>query len=193
MGLPNEFCWTKYGTEAGETTTSILARKEAERCADDGVFLWGIGSSIRPSLSLLLDQTPEPEVVFTPMLSSPAVCDVEPSAVGVWRSAVDLFGNEYALPTHSAVTSGSRTGEPPRRHFALVCHREVPLVADGSDWLDDSGLRNIRTGSQVGSSQVTAVVKRVGPGSAEEGRYRVAFRASLVAPHMVVLSNWESV
>lgn len=193
MGLPNEFCWTKYGTEAGETTTSILARKEAERSADDGVFLWGIGSSIRPSLVVLLDQTVAPEVVFSPMLSSPAVCDVSPAAVGVWRSATDLEGNQYPLPAHSAVTSGSRTGEPPRRHFALVCHREAALVADGSDWLDDSELRNIRTGSQIGSSQVTVVVKRVGRDRAEDGRYRVAFRASLVAPHMIVLSNWERV
>lgn len=193
MALPNEFCWTKYGTEAGETTTSILARKEAERRAEGGVFLWGIGSSIRPSLKVLLERTREPQVVFTPMLSRPNTCDENPPAVGVWRTATDLFGNSFEIPRRCVVTSGSRNGEPPRRHFALVCQRDDPLVADGGEWFNDSDLRNIRTGTQVGSSQVTAVVKRVGLGHALDRRYREAFRAQLVEPHMVVLSDWERI
>ena len=190
MQLPSQFCWTKYGTEAGEPIASILARKEEERAANGGIFLWGIGSSIRPSLCELLDLTTRPEVVFTPMLSEPAAHDVTPTAVGFWQSARDRQGEPYALPDHSTVTSRSRSEAPPQRHYALVCRSEAPLEATGSERMDDSVLRNLRTGTQVGSSQVTSVVRRIEDQPQTRRRYRVAFRAELVAPYLVVLSDW---
>jgi hypothetical protein len=36
--LPMAFCWTRFGPEAGESFSDILARKNAEREAGDGVF-----------------------------------------------------------------------------------------------------------------------------------------------------------
>ena len=50
MNIPNYFCWTKIGTEAGETIESILLRKELERISNNGIFLWGVGNSIEPIL-----------------------------------------------------------------------------------------------------------------------------------------------
>jgi hypothetical protein len=44
--LPEAFVWTRFGTEAGQTIDRILARKEAERIANGGLFLWGIGNSV---------------------------------------------------------------------------------------------------------------------------------------------------
>ena len=32
--LPDVFCWTKMGTEAGQSLENIIARKEAERDAE---------------------------------------------------------------------------------------------------------------------------------------------------------------
>ena len=46
--LPDLFCWTKYGTEAGEDIGAILERKESERLASGGTFLWGVGNAIGP-------------------------------------------------------------------------------------------------------------------------------------------------
>ena len=39
--LPSHFVWTRYGTESGESMGAILARKERERIAAAGCFLWG--------------------------------------------------------------------------------------------------------------------------------------------------------
>jgi hypothetical protein len=62
--LPEAFCWTKYGAEAGEAASSILRRKELERLATGGIFLWGIGNAIGPSLEQLLGQACEPKVAL---------------------------------------------------------------------------------------------------------------------------------
>jgi hypothetical protein len=53
--LPGFFCWTRIGPEAAEPIQGILRRKEQERVANGGVFLWGIGNAVGPSLSELLD------------------------------------------------------------------------------------------------------------------------------------------
>lgn len=190
MGLPPHFCWTKYGTEAGETTSSILQRKERERSDNGGTFLWGIGNSIRPSLLALLEIESDPQVLFTPMLSKPAFKDTMPAVVGRWTRAVGADGAPWDLPQHSRVTSGVGTGQPePKRHFALVCARPDPIGAGAEGCLDDNELRNLRTGSVVGASQVTSVVRRVARSSRRE-RYTVSFQASLVYPYFVTLTGW---
>ena len=48
--LPTIFCWTRFGGEAGEPIEQILFRKEQERLANGGVFLWGIGNAVGPSI-----------------------------------------------------------------------------------------------------------------------------------------------
>lgn len=190
MPLPPAFCWTKFGTEAAECVDSIIDRKESERLLNDGVFLWGIGSSIRPSLLALLELTNGPEVVFTPMIAAPARRDIDPPAVLVWRSATGMDGRHYSLPAYSVVTSAADQGRQRRRHYALVCRRAVPLDStDEETWLDHSAVRNLRLGTTVGSSQVTSVVRHENRLATAGRGYRIAFRASLVYPYLVTLSD----
>ena len=187
---PRQFCWTKFGAEAGEEPDRILSRKEEERVANGGLFLWGIGNSIRPSLLALLDGTPQPTVLFTPMLSPPAAQDRAPDNIGLWRSATGLDGKPFDIPVGSRVTSGLRDGAPPTHHYALVCHQDSPLLnlPSNEEWLDDEHLRNLRTGSRVGSSQVTSVVEQT-PTGLPRRRYRIAFSAQLIAPFQLVLGD----
>lgn len=192
--LPAVFCWTKFGVEAGECIDSILDRKELERQASDGVFLWGIGNSIGPSLRVLLRETDLPEVLFTAMLSRARERDAFPPAVVAWHAATDMDGNEYRMPAASLVTSASGPGLPARHHYALVCQSRSPLSGqDGRLSFESSQVRNIRTGSPVGSSQVTSVVRRNSRLPASPGRYAVSFRAELVHPYLARLCEPGSV
>jgi len=187
--LPSAFCWSKFGAEAGEPSNQIIRRKEYERRANDGTFLWGIGNSIRPSLAVLLQSCGSPEVLFTPMLSRPASIDVAPAEVVLWQKAVGLDGNSYEIPAFSAITSRPPVRGSVARHFALVCSSGSDLYESvpGECQFNVDSVRNLATGSPVGPSQVTSVVKlerRVG----SSGRsYRVAFRAHLVSPFLVSL------
>jgi hypothetical protein len=188
--VPTFFCWSKFGDEAGESVPGILARKEAERDNNDGVFLWGIGSSIAPSLRELLRHEPNPKVLFTPMLSPPAQRDVKPRAVAVWHSAKTMEGLNYLVPQHSLVTSRAEPERTPRRHYALVCRSDRPITRDEvAPWFDDADVRNLRTGALVGASQVTSVVRLMDEGRRGHKRYRVAFTAELDPPYFVTLSN----
>jgi hypothetical protein len=189
LSLPSAFCWSKFGSEAGEPSASIRARKEIERRRNGGLFLWGIGTSIRPSLLDLLRISPTPEVYFTPMLSRPASIDANPNALALWCGAIGIGGEDYSLPPYSVVTSRRAPGQRDRKHYALVCRTCEPLDVNNVDvQIDSSQLCNLRTGSAVGSSQVTAVVRR--QAASERGRlYRVAFRASLVHPFLLELAH----
>ncbi|ADG72958.1 conserved hypothetical protein [Cellulomonas flavigena DSM 20109] len=186
--LPSQFCWTKFGTEAGDEVDAIRARKESERRSGGGLFYWGIGNSVGPSLRLLVSQVREPEVLFTPMLSRPAYLDVNPASVASWRFGVGLDGVPHALRT-GVVTSKSPVVNRARRHFALVCHSEDRLDVDlDYEGFTSSSVVNLRTGAQVGSSQVTSIVRRV-PELGGGRPYRVAFRARLVAPYFLTLTS----
>lgn len=189
MSLPNAFCWTKFGAEAGEVADSICARKEMERQQNDGIFLWGVGNSIGPSLRALLQLCSEPEILFSPMLSAPAQVDVEPKDVVIWRGATGLDGMRYELPRYSLVTSRLPGGRRAGKHYALVCRRDTHIWDGTADkWLDSTHLRNLRTGNLVGSSQVTSVVTYLRDGE-PKCQYKVAFRASLVYPYLVSLDS----
>jgi hypothetical protein len=188
MGLPEVFCWSKFGAEAGEPAAGICARKEAERQLNGGTFLWGIGNSIRPSLQKLLRECAEPAVVFTPMLTAPAAEDLTPSRLVIWREAFGIDGARYEFPPHSIVTSrppGRRKGQV---HYALICRNDSGVGStEPGLWVDHSEVRNLLTGSPVGPSQVTSVVKRLPGGQPGARLYRVAFQATLVYPYLVSL------
>lgn len=192
--IPEMFCWTKYGTEAGEAIGAILARKEAERQANGGVFLWGIGNAVGPSIESLLQQTAQPQVVFTPMLSKAAARDVSPPSVAVWRSGIGLDGVHYEVPAHSRVTS--RVSPAGRAHYALVCQSNAPLIAsvrDGASFAS-THVQNLRSGSRVGASQVTSVVRRIACAvGLLQSSYKVSFSADLVAPYLVRLTEYTLV
>src|SRR6266567_2285698 len=101
------FVWSKMQAEAGEKLGKIIARKEAERSAGDGVFWWGIGSSLG---SELRERAEEAEgsggtltVVFSKMLSAPRENDKHPTARWLWTRCDQLPGR---IPGHVLVTSG---------------------------------------------------------------------------------------
>ncbi len=189
--LPEIFCWTKFGDEAGEAARAIFQRKEVERKGNRGTFLWGIGQSIRPSLLELLRIAPAPRVLFSPMRSAAARHDVSPSSVVVWSEGVGLDGLLYVLPEHSLVTSRRDDRSPRDYHFALVCECTSPITVqqEGSPRLRSTSLRNLISGSPVGSSQVTSVVRRSKGAEGCGAEYPVVATARLVAPYLVRLTR----
>lgn len=187
--LPKHFCWTRFGTEAGEKIDSILARKEQERLATGGLFLWGIGNSVGPAIRDLIRLEDQPMVLFSPMRSRPKAIDVEPSGLTVWTEALDLDGRGWPIPQGVKVTSrrGSETGRTKRSHYALVCRSSSPLSAIDLASLRYEELVNLQSKNKLGASQVTAVVEQLAQGMADCTLYPVAFMAELVFPYFVKL------
>jgi hypothetical protein len=182
--LPISFCWTRFGTEAGEPIGSILHRKEMERLANDGTFYWGIGNSVAPGVAALLERVAAPEVLFSPIKSRPRVVDIAPTSIVRWREATTLTGDRITLPETIRVTS-----RPSRSHYALVCCVTDPLDIAHLGRLGFGELRNLVSGHPLGASQVTAVVSREVDASLEgDGGYVVALRARLVEPYFVRLA-----
>lgn len=187
--LPVAFCWTRFGTEAGERIEEILERKEAERLACDGVFFWGIGNSVAPSIAELLRQTDRPEVLFSPMRSRPRQVDVKPSRVVCWTAGETLSGR-FELPPAARVTSRRETASR-RPHYALVCSSAQPLAFGDFGQLDFYSLRNLIGGTRLGASQVAAVVKRLAQADLGGPKYPVALRAVLHEPYFLRLREFE--
>jgi hypothetical protein len=190
MPLPECFCWTRFGTEAGEPITHILERKEAERAANDGVFVWGIGNAVGPSIRELVRRGPKPEVLFSPIKSPAKTQDVSPPAVVAWIGGETLDGEPFCLPEHSLVTSRYDPASPRSGHYALVCFSRAPITpARAGGKIVFNALRNIRTGRPIGASQVTAVVEHRRSSAEESLAYDVAIRAELVYPYFVRLQQ----
>jgi hypothetical protein len=188
--LPESFCWTRFGTEAGQTVGHILQRKEQERAANGGIFIWGIGNAIGPSIRELVGRVLNPQVLFSPIKSPPKQQDVEPPAVAAWTLGETLDGDSYWLPEHSLVTSRYDPLSPKELHYALVCFSEIPIsAAQPLGRIAFDALMNIRTGRPVGASQVTAIVERRPFESEGNGgeAYEVAIRAELVHPYFIKL------
>lgn len=188
MTLPSYFCWTRFGTEAAQTIDQIFSRKEEERVANGGKFLWGIGNAVGPSLRVLLQKTTTPEVLFSPIKVTPRSVDVSPACVAAWTSGEALDGSPFSLPSCSLVTSRYDPSSPKTSHYALVCHADQPL---GHSVLQQkvyvANLSNLLTGRPVGASQVTAIVQHAGKINLDSSAYSVAIRARLVAPYLVRL------
>jgi hypothetical protein len=191
LRLPEVFCWTKYGDEAGEPSQSILQRKEAERQRNGGVFLWGIGQSIRPSLMVLLQSTSSPYVVFSPIKSPAAIRDRSPGQVMLWCDAVGYDGAPFSFPTYSLVTSRGDGFSYRKHHFALVCESAAPIVRDTKPppEIAIDSLRNLASGTALGSSQVTAVVRRNPCRDSGAAEYPVTATARLIYPYLIQLYN----
>jgi hypothetical protein len=178
---PLRFCWTRFGTEAGERIDEIIRRKEIERRACGGRFFWGIGNAVGPGVGELVRQTAKPVVVFSPISGRPRPRDVTPTSVVRWLAAETPSGDHFELPPAVRITS--RAGS--RYHYALVCACDEPLRLEERGRVDFGTLRNLRSGNPLGASQVTAVVQRVAtPGGRS---YPVAMTATLVAPYVVRL------
>lgn len=190
MALPKYFCWSRFGTEAGQGIEDIIARKEQERRANGGVFLWGIGSALRPSMKELVRRTKDPEVLFSPIKSQARRQDVAPQAVAAWTGGETIDGSLYTLPTHSLVTSRYDPRAPRKVHYALVCFSSRALcVSESVGSIDVAGIRNLLTDRPVGASQVTAVVQCISARGGDGRRYGVAMRVRLVYPYFVKLTH----
>jgi hypothetical protein len=189
MAIPEVFCWTKYGSEAGEGFSQILERKERERQGNGGTFLWGIGNALGPSISILLEKSERPRLVFSPIRSAPRHCDVAPDYIARWTRAETMSGDTYLLPTHSVVTSRSSAQGPSRAHYALVCYSPRPLQLEPDpETLAFGELRNLLSGRPLGASQVTAVVSRNVKESIGS-LYRATLMVELCAPYFVRLKE----
>ena len=188
LHLPALFCWTRFGAEAGQPIEQILRRKEQERSANNGVFLWGIGNAVGPGIRELVGRCSSPEVLFSPILGKARREDVKPESVVAWTSAETHDGKEYPLPSCSLVTSRQSISSPKASHYALVCFSGQTLVpCSRGCTLTFNTLRNLVSGSRLGASQVTAVVVR-DEGLPMEGRvYEVALRVSLAYPYFIRL------
>lgn len=123
---PRCFCWTRFGTEAGETVEAILARKELERQANDGVFYWGVGSSVGPGIEELVRSVDTPEVFFSPIKSRPRRVDVAPAAGVNWTWAQGLTCGAFRLPADVRVTSRWDPADLSQRTTRSCAHRPSP-------------------------------------------------------------------
>jgi hypothetical protein len=188
QALPDLFCWTRFGTEAGETIHEILLRKEQERLSNQGVFLWGIGNSVAMAVAELVRKVPIPEVLFSPIKSNPRPVDIAPKTVVEWRIAETPDGDRHPIPPTFHVRGGSGNGSIQPR-YALVCASEATLRPTDIGLLPFAALRNLLSGKPIGASQVTAVVRRIGYGDGHGSWYPVALRTSLVPPYFVRLRD----
>ncbi len=184
--LPAAFCWTRMGVEAGESLAAIVERKESERQATGGVFLWGIGNAVGAAVLELARRIPEPEVLFSPVKGRPRQVDAKPTRTIIWTTAVTVLGDRYQLPAGTRVMGGlgDRARIPP--HYALVCASDEPLQLRERGRLRIAGLANLQSGRRVGASQVTAVV-RIAAAATSDGDYPVCLRARLVWPYFLRL------
>jgi hypothetical protein len=190
LELPEIFCWTRFGTEAGETIERILLRKEQERVANGGLFLWGIGNAVGPSISELTRHAACPHVIFSPVKTAPRLKDIAPPAVVMWTEAEGLDGGDFILPSNSIVTSRYDPEAPRPHHYALVCYSSRPLIPLKHEYkIGFNQLRNLRTGRPIGASQVTAVVRCTGIATEEPFMYEIAILAELVHPYFVRLKK----
>src|SRR5438132_845035 len=190
MPLPRQFCWTRIGSEAGQPLESIFRRKEDERLANNGLFLWGIGNAVGPSIAELVRRTPEPEVLFSPIKSTPRRSDVCPQNVAVWTRAERMDGMPFELPRFTLVTSRQGQLKAKAAHYALVCHSPVSLTkASDDEPVSIDALQNLLSGRRVGASQVTAVVTLRLGATDTAPPYAVALRASLIWPYFLRLTD----
>jgi hypothetical protein len=186
--LPALFCWTRFGAEAGQLTDQILRRKEQERIANSGIFLWGIGNAVGPGIRELVRRCDRPEVLFSPIIGAARKEDVTPESVVAWTLGETHDGREYPLPSRSLVTSRQSVSSPKAAHYALVCFSGETLVPCSPGLTLAFGtLRNLLSGRPVGASQVTAVVAGDSEALVKGRTYEVAFRAHLVYPYFIRL------
>lgn len=183
-------CWSRMQAEAGQELEAIIARKELERRAGEGIFLWGVGNPPALVANVLARAGVPVRMIFSIMKSRPKLVDVAPTRTVAWRRYVDARGAERPLPTNSLVTSrGDSAGGAKRAHYALMCQSDQPLRIRRGVPFDPSAFRNAGgTGAPVGASQVTALLRRTGtdtPGA----DYEVNLCAWLVDSYWVRLTD----
>lgn len=156
-------CWSRMQAEAGQVLGAIVERKERERQAGRGSFLWGVGNAPAQIINVLARTGKPVRAVFSMMKSRPKSVDTAPSRIVIWRRYIDAHGVERPLPPHALVTSrGDSASGAKRAHYALMCQSDRPLAIKRGNTFDPAAFRNAGgTGAPVGFSQVTALLRRV--------------------------------
>lgn len=182
-------CWTRMQSEAGQGLEEIVARKELERLAGDGVFFWGVGNAPSVATAAYARLGVPVKVVFSIMKGRPRAVDACPRSLLVWRRYIDMFGAERELPAQALITSrGETDAGDKKRHYALMCSSDVPLKIGKGVPFDHSAFRNVGVnGGPVGASQVTALLQRVQPDGA--GDYEANLSAQLTGSYWVRLTD----
>ncbi len=193
--IPSVFCWTKMGTEAGQSLDLILRRKELERRSGQGLFAWGIGNSLGVAATLARQEarSNEVEVLFTPMRSAAKHVDVSPTQVLLWLGYHNEVGVETRLPSHMVITSRGNHGRDGgrRSHYALLCEgrRDITIPAN-LGVINANRAKNFASLNPLGASQVTAVVRYQSTcDELPEKHYPVTFRAKLHGAGFVRLAS----
>jgi hypothetical protein len=188
-GKMEYFVWSKMQAEAGQPLDAIIARKEAERIAGNGIFWWGIGSSLgKAVIEAAKESGGELPALFSKMLSKPKKVDSTPSEVWLWTAWKNADGDEVPIPNHVLVSS--RSGSKNKTHYALVCRSSEPLAL-GDHGPFDPSLHRTPSGKRPDRRQVTALLKGNYRGEHNVGQYRTGFRAVLVDPFMAKLVGYH--
>lgn len=181
-------CWSRMQGEAGQPLETIVARKERERRAGNGLYFWGVGNAPSTAINALARAGREIPAIFSIMKTPPKAHDLAPARTVVWRRYIDCYGIERALPPHALVTSrGDSAAGPKRAHYALICRSDAPLQIRDDEAFDPLAYCNA-SGKPVGASQVTALLRRIGQPS-KGSQYRVNLRASLTGSLWVRLTD----
>lgn len=183
-------CWSRIQAEAGQRLEAIIARKEHERRAGNGLFVWGVGNAPSTAINALARLEVPVPVVFSAMKSKPKMEDVAPSRIVVWRQYIDKSGIERPLPRSAIVTSrGDSARGVKTRHYALMCYSDSSLTLTRGNPFDPSAFRNVGgTGAPVGASQVTALLRQVAEPTGSPG-YEANIIAWLTDGYWVRLSD----
>jgi hypothetical protein len=179
----SHFVWIRVGANAGQDIQTIAARKEAERKAGGGEFWWGVGSSLGPSVRVVVEEEGPIPVVFSHMLTDPQPKDASPSEVLLWTSWVDHLGSLHEIPEHVIITSSNH---PRPKHYAMVCRSEEPFALVGKKPFNPKQCRTIN-GKAPGSTQFVALLEPFAPHL--RGPYTVAFQAVLAEPYFAELRD----
>ena len=176
--------------EAGQGLAAIVARKECEREAGNGHFFWGVGNAPAVMISALARLKCPVGAVFSIMKGKPKTEDISPRRTLVWRKYLDVTGVERELPPNALITSRAESRLAiKKRHFALMCFSSTQLQITRGTAFDPHAYRNAGgTGAAVGASQVTALLRRIGP-PAPISDYEVNLQAQLIGSYWVRLSD----
>ena len=109
LKLPKIFCWSRMGAESGQRLDIILARKELERKAGNGLFIWGVGNSLGNKVWEFVKTVKNPKILFSKIKSNAKSIDYAPESVYSWTSYIDRNGDCYTIPEHALVLSRAST------------------------------------------------------------------------------------
>ena len=183
-------CWSRMQAEAGESLEEIVARKECERLAGGGLFLWGVGNAPPVGIKALARMGRQIPVIFSIMKTKARPIDTTPMRTVIWRRYLDSNGFEWPLPEHALVTSrGDSENGAKRAHYALMCWSGTPLQLERGTQFDHHAYRNAsKRGAPVGGSQVTALLEPITEPS-DQAEYEINLRAFLSESYWARLTD----